>query len=83
MTDPQLPQEVAIAVGRHLWANPPGDSSVDDVETAFAAAIMRTADELVIPPRSEEDQGKVGVETPKQKLSCRLRLMQCTQPGSS
>ena len=49
MTDPQLRQEVAIAVDRHLRANPPGDSNVDDVEGAFAAAIMRTA-ELVIPP---------------------------------
>ena len=49
VTDPQLRQEVATAVGRHLRANPPGDSSVDDVEAAFAAAIMRTA-ELVIPP---------------------------------
>ena len=50
VTDPQLRQEVAIAVGRHLRANPPGDSDVDDVEAAFAAAIMRTA-ELVIPPQ--------------------------------
>ena len=51
--DPQLRQEVATAVGRHLRANPPGDSNVDDVEAAFAAfaaAIMRTA-ELVIPPQ--------------------------------
>ena len=43
VTDPQLQQEVATAVGWHLRANPPGDSSVDDVEAAFAAAIMRTA----------------------------------------
>ena len=49
VTDPQLRQEVASAVGRHLRANPPGDSNVDDVEAAFAAAIMRIA-ELVIPP---------------------------------
>ena len=41
VTDPQLRQEVATAVGRYLRANPPGDSSVDDVEAAFAAAIMR------------------------------------------
>ena len=34
---------------RHLRANPPGDSSVDDVVAAFAAVIMRTA-ELVTPP---------------------------------
>ena len=40
VTDPQLRQEVATAVGRHLRANPPGDSSVDNVEAAFAAAIM-------------------------------------------
>ena len=50
VTDPQLRQEVATAVGRHLRANPSGDSNVDDVEAAFAAAIMRTA-ELVIPPQ--------------------------------
>ena len=48
-TDPQLLQEVATAVGRHLRANPPGDSKVDDVEATFVAAIMRTA-ELMIPP---------------------------------
>ena len=41
VTDPQLRQEVATAVGRYLRANPPGDSSGDDVEAAFAAAIMR------------------------------------------
>ena len=49
VTDSQLRQEVATAVGRHLRADPPGDSNVDDVEAVFAAAIMRTAD-LVISP---------------------------------
>ena len=49
VTDPQLQLKVATAVGRHLRANPPGDSSVD-VKAAFAAAIIRTA-ELVIPPQ--------------------------------
>ena len=44
MTDPQLRQEMAAAVGRHLRANPPRDSSVDGVEAASAAAIMRTAE---------------------------------------
>ena len=48
VTDPQLRQKVATAVGRQLRANPPGYSSVDHVEAAFTAAIMRTA-ELVIP----------------------------------
>ena len=57
VTDPQLRQEVAKAVGRHLRANPPGDSSVDDVEAAFAAAIMRTA-ELVIPPQERRRPGR-------------------------
>ena len=57
VTDPQLRQEVATAVGRHLRANPPGDSSVDDVEAAFAAAIMRTA-ELVIPPQERRTPGR-------------------------
>ena len=41
ITDPQLRQEVATVVGRYLRANTPGDSSVDDVEAVFAAAIMR------------------------------------------
>ena len=50
VTDPQLRQEVASAVERHLRAKPLGDSSVDDVEAAFTAAIMRTA-ELVVPPQ--------------------------------
>ena len=57
VTDPQLRQEVATAVGRHLRANPPGDSSVDDVEAAFAAVIMRTA-ELVIPPQEQRRPGR-------------------------
>ena len=57
VTDPQLRQEMATAVGRHLRANPPGDSSVDDVEAAFAAAIMWTA-ELVIPPHERRRPGR-------------------------
>ena len=57
VTDPQLRQEVATAVGRHLRAKPPGDSSVDDVEAAFAVAIMRTA-ELVIPPQERRRPGR-------------------------
>ena len=57
VTDPQLRQEVATTVGRHLRANPPGYSNVDDVEAAFAAAIMRTA-ELVIPPQERRRPGR-------------------------
>ena len=57
VTDPQLRQEVVTAVGRHFRANPPGDSSVDDVEAAFAAAIMRTA-KLVIPPQELRRPGR-------------------------
>ena len=57
VTDPQLQQEVATAVGRHLRANPPGDSNVDDVEAAFAAAIMGTA-ELVIPFQERRRPGR-------------------------
>ena len=71
-TEPQHRQEVATSIERRLGANLPGDSSVDDVEAAFTAAIMRTA-ELVIPPQ-EETQDEVGIETPKRKLSCRLQL---------
>ena len=48
--------------GRYLRANPPRDSSVDDVEAAFTTAIMRTV-ELVIPL-----QGDVGVKTKKVTL---------------
>ena len=59
MPDPQFRQEVATAVGRHLRANPPGDSNVDDVEAAFAAAIMRTA-ELVIPPQERRRPAERG-----------------------
>ena len=57
VTDPQRQQEVATALGRHLRANPPGDSNVDDMEAAFAAAIMRTA-ELVIPPQERRRPGR-------------------------
>ena len=57
VTDPQLRQEVATAVGRHLRPNPPRDSNVDDVEAAFAAAIMRTT-ELVIPPQERRRPGR-------------------------
>ena len=57
VTDLQLRQEVATAVGRRLRANPPGDSNVDDVEAVFAAAIMRTA-ELVIPPQERRRPGR-------------------------
>ena len=39
---------MAKAVGRDLRANPPENSNVNDVEAAFGAAIMGTA-ELVIP----------------------------------
>ena len=57
VTDPKLRQKVATAVGRHFRANLPGDSSVDDMETAFTAAIMRTA-ELVIPPQERRRPGR-------------------------
>ena len=57
VTDPQLRQEVATAAGRHLRANTPGDSNMDDVEAAFAAAILRTA-ELVIPPQERRRPGR-------------------------
>ena len=57
MTDLQLRQEVATSVGRHLRANPPGDSSVDDVEVAFVTAIIWTV-ELVIPPQERRRPGR-------------------------
>ena len=57
VTDTQLRQELATAVGRHLRENPPGDNSVDGVEAAFAAAIMRTA-ELVMPPQERRRPGR-------------------------
>ena len=55
VTDPQLRQEVATAVGRHLRANPPGDSNMNDVEAAFDAVIMRTV--VVIPPQEQRKPG--------------------------
>ena len=48
---------MATAVGRHIRANPPGYSSVDDVEAVFTAAIMLTT-ELVIPP---QERRRVGI----------------------
>ena len=56
VTDPQIRQEVSTTVRRHLSANPPEDSSVDDVKAALTAAIMRTAD-LVILPQERRSQG--------------------------
>ena len=56
-TDLQLRREVATVVERHLRANPPESSNVDDVEAAFAAAIMLTA-ELVIPPQERRRPGR-------------------------
>ena len=58
VTDSQLRQEeLGTAVGRHLRENPPCDSNVDDVEAAFATAIMRTA-ELVIPFQKQKRPGR-------------------------
>ena len=57
VTDPQLRQEVVTAVGRHLRANPPGDSNVGNVVVVFVAAIMRTA-ELVISPQERTRPGR-------------------------
>ena len=57
MTDPELRQEVVTAVGRHLRANPPGDSNVDNLEAAFTTAIMRTA-ELVILRQERRRSGR-------------------------
>ena len=76
VTDPQLRQEVATAVGRHLRANPPGDSSVDDVEAAFTAVIMRIA-ELVIPPqkRRRPRQGWSGDARTKAELQAATDAM--------
>ena len=82
VTNPQFRQKVTTAIGRHFRANPPEHSNVDDMEAAFAAAIMRTA-ELVIPPQDKGDQGDVGVKMPRRKLNCRLQLVQCTQRGSA
>ena len=82
VTDPQLRQEVATAVGRHLRANPPG------------AAVWTTWKPHSLQPScgplnwwshlwNEGNQGEVGVETPERKLNCSLRLMQCTQHSSA
>ena len=55
--DPRLWHEVTTAVGRHLRANLVGDRSVDDVEAAYTAVIMRTA-ALVIPPQERRRPGR-------------------------
>ena len=57
MSNPQLRQEVASAVGRHLRADPPGDSNRDDVEAAIAVVIIRTA-QLEIPPQERRRPGR-------------------------
>ena len=50
-TDPGLRKEVADAIGNFLRANPPSGSSIDEMESAFTEAIMRTAEQVV--PRRE------------------------------
>ena len=84
VTDPQLRQEVATAVGRCLRANSPGDSNVDDVKAAFATAIMQTA-ELVIPPqeRRRPGQGWRGDAQTEAELQTATDAMGCTQRGSA
>ena len=57
VTDHQLRQELATAVERNLRANPPGDSSMDDVKAAFAAVIMRIT-KFVIPPQERNRPGR-------------------------
>ena len=57
MTDPNLRQQVATAIGDHLRAFPPSGSSVDDVETAFTTAILQTA-KRVVPPRATRLPGR-------------------------
>ena len=57
VTDPQPRQEESTAVRRYLKVTLPGDSNVDDVEAAFASAIMRTA-ELVISPQERNRPGR-------------------------
>ena len=56
-TDPHLCQLVATSIGDHLRAFPPSGGSVDDVETAFATAILQTA-ERVAPPRATRLPGQ-------------------------
>ena len=54
--DPHLRQEAATVIGDHLKAVPPSGSGVDDVETAFATAILQTA-KLVSPPQERRLPG--------------------------
>ena len=79
VTDPQVRQEVVTAVERHLRENPPGDSSVDDVEAAFAAAIMRTA-ELVIAPQERRRPGRdwSGDAQTEAELQAATEAMRCS-----
>ena len=57
VTDTQLRQEVATAVGRNPRANRPGDSNVDNMEAAFASVIVRTA-ESETPPQERRRPGR-------------------------
>ena len=82
VTDPRLRQEMATAVKTDLRANPPGDSNADDIEVAFAVAIMRTA-ELVIPTQERTRSGRGWSGDVQMELSSRLRLLRSTQRGSA
>ena len=55
--DPHLRQEVATVIRDHRRAFLPSGSSIDDMETAFTAAILQTA-ERVAPPRVQRLQGR-------------------------
>ena len=76
VTDPQLRQEVSTAIGRHLTTNPPAGRNVDDVEAAFASAVMRTA-EFVIPSqeRKRPGQGWSGDAQTKAELQAAIDAM--------
>ena len=55
--DPHLCQEVATVTGDHLRVVPSSGSSVDDTKTAFATAMLQTA-EVVTPPRERRLLGR-------------------------
>ena len=83
VTDPQVRQEVDTAVGRHIRANPPGDQQCG----RRGSRIRRShhADRLIGDPTPGTKETRAGLEwrRPNEKLSCRLRLMRCTQRGSA
>ena len=73
-TDPDLRKEVADATGNFLRANPPSGSSIDEMESAFTEAIMRTA-EQVVPKRERGRRVLAWSRDPQTEAELRVALV--------